>query len=46
MAPSLPERTGPTPPFFWTADDARVAARLDEFTARQAELRRLEDSLR
>ncbi len=45
VVPFLPERTAPTPEFLWSADDARIAARQDEYATRQAEIARLEGSL-
>lgn len=45
VVPFLPERTVPAPDFPWSADDARIAARQDEYATRQAEIARLEGSL-
>lgn len=45
VVPFLPERTAPTPEFLWSADDARIAARQDEYATRQTEIARLEGLL-
>ena len=45
VVPFLPERTAPAPEFPWSADDARIAARQDEYATRQTEIARLEGSL-
>ena len=45
VVPFLPERTAPAPQFPWSADDARIAARQDEYATRLAEIARLEGLL-